>query len=48
MYFNGTAWTQWQKPALGALRGVFLEPVTGGLWAVGDQGVILHAVTATK
>lgn len=47
-YFNGTAWSRWQHPSLVTLRGVFLEPVSGGLWAVGDQGLILHAVSASK
>ena len=44
LYFNGSQWSVWQHPSLSTLRSVFREPVSGGLWAVGDQGIILHAV----
>ena len=48
LYFDGANWARWTDASGAALRGVWSDPASGGIWAVGDQGVILHRGPATK
>jgi hypothetical protein len=48
LYYDGKSWTQWTAAGGVDLRGVWYDATLGGVWAVGEGGVIVHKGPATK